>query len=146
MIDTDKYEGHTEEPWLLAIWESGERVSADKEKDPTYCYNYEVVDEEDNVIASIEESGGGLYADSNANLLADAPLLLAEVKRLRKLEAAVVGSWMETINRGSSWHKQLRDPCVELGYLTYDDCYELPKKYQDMAKEWVKEYYGDDDE
>ena len=82
MIDTDKYEGHTEEPWLLAIWESGERVSADKEKDPTYCYNYEVVDEEDNVIASIEEPGGGLYADSNANLLADAPLLLEEVKML----------------------------------------------------------------
>ena len=83
MIDTDKYTGHTEGPWLLAIWESGERVSADKEKDPTYCYNYEVVDEEDNVIASIEEPGGGLYADSNANLLADAPLLLEAYKRLR---------------------------------------------------------------
>lgn len=73
-------------------------------------------------------------------------LLLDEVKRLRKLEAAVVGSWMETINRGSSWHKQLRDPCVELGYLTYNDGYELPEEYQDMAKEWVKEYYGDDEE
>ena len=73
--------------------------------------------------------------------------LLAEVKRLQKLEAAVVGSWMETINRGSSWHKQLRDPCVQLGYLTYaDHWYELSEEYQDMAKQWVREYYGDEEE
>ena len=73
--------------------------------------------------------------------------LLAEVKRLQKLEAAVVGSWMVTINQGSSWHKQLRDPCVELGYLTHaDHWYELSEEYQDMAKEWVKENYGDEEE
>jgi hypothetical protein len=79
--------------------------------------------------------------------LTDAPLLLAEVKRLQKLEAAVVGSWMETINRGSNWHKQLRDPCVELGYLTYNEgWYELSEEYQDMAKQWVREHYGDEEE
>ena len=72
---------------------------------------------------------------------------LTEVKRLRKLEAAVVGSWMETINRRSNWHKQLRDPCVELGYLTYaDHWYELSEEYQDMAKQWVREWYGDEEE
>ena len=73
--------------------------------------------------------------------------LLAEVKRLQKLEAAVVGSWMESIDRGSDWHKQLRDPCVQLGYLTYaDHWYELSEEYQDMAKQWVREYYGDEEE
>ena len=73
--------------------------------------------------------------------------LLAEVKRFRKLEAALVGSWMETIDRRSDWHKQLRDPCVELGYLTYaDHWYELSEEYQDMAKQWVREWYGDEEE
>ncbi len=107
MIDTDKYTGHTEGPWLLAIWESGERVSADKEKDPTYCYNYEVVDEEDNVIASIEEPGGGLYADSNANLLADAPLLLEEVKRLREYNEALLNWMMNHLDRDEDEIKEM---------------------------------------
>lgn len=120
MIDVDKYEGHTPAPWTI-----------------------ELAKAEGGIVRRIIAMN---ICRPDMALLADAPKLLAEVKRLRKLEAAVVGSWMETINRGSSWHKQLRDPCVELGYLTYDDCYELPKKYQDMAKEWVKEYYGDDEE
>ena len=91
-------------------------------------------------------------------------LLLAEVKRLRKLEAAVVGSWMETINRGSSWHKQLRYPCVDLGYLELRDVerilhvgngktithtspeFHLKEEYEEMAKQWIKEEYGVEEE
>jgi len=86
--------------------------------------------------------------------------LITEVKRLRKLEAAVVGSWMETINRGSSWHKQLRYPCVDLGYLELRDVehisrigisytskeYHLKEEYEEMAKQWIKEEYGVEEE
>ena len=89
---------------------------------------------------------------------------IKEIKRLRKLEAAVVGSWMETINRGSSWHKQLRYPCVDLGYLelrnvehtrkgfdgntfTYTSKeFHLKEKYEEMAKQWIKKEYGVEEE
>ena len=136
MIDTDKYEGHTEGPWRTA------------EGQP--------YDDEGSHL-DIEGANGVLVTETsyftdddhpNVQLMADAPLLLEEVKRLQKLEAAVVGSWLETINRGSVWHKQLRGPCVELGYLTRDvmHWYELSEEYQDMAKQWVREWYGDEEE
>tara|TARA_R100000664_G_C2643520_1_gene67408 strand:- start:109 stop:390 length:282 start_codon:yes stop_codon:yes gene_type:complete len=68
-----------------------------------------------------------------------------EVKRLRKLEAAVVGSWMRACDHRGPWHKALRYPCVELGYLTLDGHYfELSEEYQDMAKEWIREQDGED--
>ena len=53
MIDTDKYEGHTEGPWTLYSTASG---------GPTIA---------------------GKLNDVDWQLIADAPLLLAEVKRLR---------------------------------------------------------------
>ena len=59
MIDTDKYEGHTEGPWVV--------------NNP---------DDDESLIFSV----GALKFVSSANtrLMADAPLLLAEVKRLRE--------------------------------------------------------------
>jgi len=78
-IDTDKYEGHTPAPWRV----EGELTEGD-----------------DNIGQSGDSTlsihGDGLYigeigADygihetiANAQLMADAPLLLAEVKRLRE--------------------------------------------------------------
>ena len=142
MIDTDKYEGHD-----LAKG----RVGSD----------YNIYDRKGNIIFDADDVGSNM---ATLNLLADAPLLLAEVKRLRKLEAAVVGSWMETINRGSSWHKQLRYPCVELGYLELRDVerilhvgngktithtspeFHLKEEYEEMAKQWIKEEYGVEEE
>ena len=89
----------------------------------------------------------------NEKLLEDAvEKLLTEVDRLRKLEAAVVGSWMRSCNHSGPWHKALRYPCLELGYLTLngqtaaDQYYELSEEYQDMAKEWMKEKDGDEEE
>lgn len=91
-------------------------------------------------------------------------LLLEEVKRLRKLEAAVVGSWMEACKYGASWHKELRYPCVNLGYLELRDVehtrkgfdgntytytnreYHLKEEYEEMAKQWIKEEYGVEEE
>ena len=90
--------------------------------------------------------------------------LIAEVKRLRKLEAAVVGSWMESCNRGSPWHKQLRNPCVDLGYLELCDVervvelfdgktvthnsreYQLKVEHEKMAKQWIWDEYGVEEE
>ena len=64
MIDTDKYEGHTPAPWEV--------------NNP---------DDDESLIFSV----GALKFVSSANtrLIADAPLLLAEVKRLREAIADV---------------------------------------------------------
>jgi len=63
MIDTDKYEGHTEGQWA---WEKGAlKVLHVKNSKPMHTLLH---DEK---------------KDIDAQLIADAPLLLAEVKRLR---------------------------------------------------------------
>ena len=142
MIDTDKYEGHD-----LAKG----RVGSD----------YNIYDRKGNIIFDADDVGSNM---ATLNLLADAPLLLEEVKRLRKLEAAVVGSWMEACKHGASWHKELRYPCVDLGYLELRDVehtrkgfdgntftytnreYHLKEEYEEMAKQWIKEEYGDEEE
>jgi hypothetical protein len=69
MIDTDKYEGHTEGPWM---WyrEDGD---------------VDLVVANDQCRTVLEEVKA-LYSEANENLIADAPLLLAEVKRLRMID------------------------------------------------------------
>lgn len=135
MIDTDKYEGHTEGPWV-----------ATQIKRSEYPDEY-IIESGDGMLMT---GFVGLGNDGvNAKLMADAPLLLAEVKRLRKLEAAVVGSWMEACEHRGPWHKALRYPCVELGYLVLEGhTFELAEEYQEMAKEWIRqkmvEIYGED--
>ena len=63
MIDTDKYEGHDL---------SKGRVGSD----------YNIYDRKGNIIFDADDVGSNM---ATLNLLADAPLLLAEVKRLRGL-------------------------------------------------------------
>ena len=80
MIDTDKYEGHTPAPWRIVEPSPGEqhhfyRIESETEFDEmlghnTWVAHTCVIHEEDD--------------DSrNTFLIADAPLLLQEVKRLR---------------------------------------------------------------
>jgi len=75
MIDTDKYENHTPERWTV------------DEEDP--C---RVIDVQDCTIARTDFLDLGDIDDerewqlTNAQLIADAPLLLAEVKRLQRYE------------------------------------------------------------
>lgn len=78
MIDTDKYEGHTPTPWMNEYDEElGEHII---------------------------ESHDGMIADRvlgvDADLIADAPLLLAEVKRLREIEQEWLVMWatLEELN------------------------------------------------
>ena len=69
MIDTDKYEGHQPAPWL-------------RDSNDVYT-NDGLLSIADVVILG---DGDKLYRKcvANAQLIADAPLLLAEVKRLRE--------------------------------------------------------------
>ena len=65
MIDTDKYEGHTEGEWILNRSEANPTEFLLKCGDVTITW--------------LEPS------EADAQLIADAPLLLAEVKRLREI-------------------------------------------------------------
>tara|TARA_Y100000994_G_C15318124_1_gene286811 strand:+ start:21 stop:371 length:351 start_codon:yes stop_codon:yes gene_type:complete len=75
MIDTDKYEGHTRGPW---------RYYDDEEHD---CWVFEGEDIEAQArvafFAFTPCEGIAYLDDPDLNLMIDAPLLLAEVKRLR---------------------------------------------------------------
>jgi len=71
MIDTDKYEGHTEGKWILGEYKGRPSISAVEDVEtPTWVRNI----------------ARGLNPSQTADhaLLLDAPLLLAEVIRLRK--------------------------------------------------------------
>ena len=63
----------------------------------------------------------GVEGNEYGDLVEYISKLLAEVKRLRKLEAAVVGSWMRACDHRGPWHKALRGPCVDLGYFELRD-------------------------
>jgi len=74
MIDTDKYEGHTPAPWC-------------------YYHSNQFIETEEGIhlftnCMSINDPAH----DANSELVADAPLLLAEVKRLRKITDFVKSS------------------------------------------------------
>ena len=72
MIDTDKYEGHTEGKWILNEYKGRPSISAVKDVEtPTW----------------VRSIATGLNPSQTADhaLLLDAPLLLAEVKRLHEM-------------------------------------------------------------
>ena len=74
MIDTDKYKGHTEGDDEVGWRINNNFVSNGK------CPN-------DRYIAYVRDVREGIaipFSDADANLIADAPKLLAEVKRLRE--------------------------------------------------------------
>ncbi len=78
MIDTDKYEGHTPAPWEYNTDDDGWTLAAVRERDDP---------DRDEFIALITGPDGDPYLTMNADLklIADVPLLLAEVKRLRSI-------------------------------------------------------------
>ena len=74
MIDTDKYEGHTPGPWQFDGIECVSGCGPHPTEEPvlaTLHVNEEFMLTEENMLA-------------NGKLIADAPLLLEEVKRLRE--------------------------------------------------------------
>ena len=76
MIDTDKYEGHTPAPWANEYDEElGEHT----------------IESHDGMIAQ-------RVLGVDADLIADAPLLLEEVKRLRE-ENKILAKYMEIVQK-----------------------------------------------
>ena len=92
MIDTDKYEGHTEGPWEMNTNDRGQVWVSFFHPD------------DDNGDHHLCRITGGVEADDQ--LIADAPLLLAEVKRLREenrslfLRLSEVQEQLNAIHRG----------------------------------------------
>ena len=90
MIDTEKYEGHTPAPWAFTVF------------DPLHLWG------ESPII-----SGGEGYSQNKADwkLIADAPLLLAEVKRLSALADALwklIPSYLST-EATDVWNEHMGD-------------------------------------
>jgi hypothetical protein len=86
MIDTDKYEGHTPAPWRTA-----EGQPYDDEGS-----HLDIVDA--NGVLVTETSYFTDNDHPNARLIADAPLLLAEVKRLREGRLELINEVIRIIN------------------------------------------------
>ena len=81
MIDTDKYEGHTEGPW-------------DRDGDTIFKYHKER--EKWVPVQCNEEKDKAWEADML--LIEDAPLLLAEIKRLRKGISALMDNMTTAVH------------------------------------------------
>ncbi len=116
MIDTDKYEGHTEGPWqplFNGTADSNGRASTIETQATHPPYG--------NKILITEIHSQPCLADplqdceANAQLIADAPLLLAEVKRLTKFRDRVLAAFVEMPRNGRSLTYLLD----ELGYLNH---------------------------
>ena len=94
MIDESKYEGHTEGKWeynsatILATAKGGNEIIAEYP-----CWNYN----KDQLITKEEET--------NLRLMADAPLLLAEVKRLKKV-IEIMSYRMNPVDEGCTLHEE----------------------------------------
>jgi hypothetical protein len=94
MIDIDKYEGHTEGPWNLTP--EGHIVADDM---TVVCNKY---------TKRIVETN-----HKDTQLIADAPLLLAEVKRLRKQ----LGAYMRFQLWVQEKHNEIHDSYEEIDEL-----------------------------
>jgi hypothetical protein len=112
MIDTDKYEGHSE---MIDANEIGE------------IWEY--------LADTISEDNRG-RAEANYNLVADAPLLLAEVKRLREK--------LESIQNSMAWTVQV---WWNENYMGREGWMEqMCEVYADLAKGIEAQYHGEEEE
>ena len=114
MIDTDKYEGHD-----LAKG----RVGSD----------YNIYDRKGNIIFDADDVGSNM---ATLNLLADAPLLLEEVKRLREELEGIKNSMAWTVQVWWNENYMGREGWME----------QMCEVYADLAKEIEAQYHGDEEE
>jgi len=124
MIDTNKYEGHTEGPWHFCL---GYDIESD-----TYTGINPLKGGGDRVngpvILSNYQFAKGTYGQRvDAQLIEDSPLLLAEVKRLRKI---IYKCWKDSdhslyylqvklLNDQEHWYQEMM---CEDGSCEDDDC------------------------
>ena len=132
MIDTDKYEGHTEGPWY----------AEEEEQEDGKAWTVRGADH-----WVVMESDGCLRIDwkkEDALLAADAPLLLEEVKRLREEKTFL---W-ETYLKESAEVKRLREENETLRKMDWEyECLwtwlaentNLLNTIEPLMEEWKKE-------
>jgi hypothetical protein len=85
MIDTDKYEGHTPAPWKHTHIKPNAVVYENFEISFIHTIRGEEIKIADVHLTPDQADGWGFENwKANAQLIADAPLLLAEVKQLRE--------------------------------------------------------------
>ena len=127
MIDTDKYEGHTPAPWTIDVHKVGKDISA-------IVIESNMTTHTNCVLAEVEVENK--YAEVDAQLIADAPLILqalidkqeeytrftlyaqAEIKRLRdaideianEIEAAELGYASTYVVRNPYTSKDVLQP------------------------------------
>ena len=119
MIDTDKYEGHTPGPWVAVhkYWlkegsygrglrNEGAEDAGNYAKSLVYTEAY-LNAEDDWGIPKLDwgsvVNGVCIENKATANLVADAPLLLAEVKRIQQDTLKVVSEWFDSDE--NEWRK-----------------------------------------
>ncbi len=118
MIDTDKYEGHTEGPWVCTrspvngggqFWSVVDHTQPTDVGDDTLG-NWRIAD-----IIDFE---------ADAQLIADAPLLLQEVKRLReqgrKLIEAAERVRSDISDQDTGWYYQLGNHIEKMNRLVIE--------------------------
>ena len=124
MIDTDKYEGHTPAPWMMGEYKGRPSIYAG---DETF----------------VRSIARGLNPSQTAdhNLIADAPKLLAEVKRLRKqyteLREALVGD-------SPNWtQEELIEKVLEIydKALVFDIIYDFNERMQLQSESYENELW-----
>ena len=93
MIDTDKYEGHTEGSWVV---KKGERMRVWHQKNEMTS----------TLICSMQATHCEPQ-DADAQLIADAPLLLAEVKRLREEIERIAGITNGYVGPTKAWAEHI---------------------------------------
>jgi hypothetical protein len=122
MIDTDKYEGHTPAPWLnhnpddpLAHrHDQCDFMVGTYQKSKNGSMYFKLIADWGGCVNCLPDANSVIaeYPDwANARLIADAPLLLEEVKRLR-----------EEISRLNKWEDNVRE---FFGYDAMIDFYDM---------------------
>tara|TARA_R100000655_G_scaffold102201_1_gene147870 strand:+ start:374 stop:757 length:384 start_codon:yes stop_codon:yes gene_type:complete len=109
MIDTDKYEGHTPRPWLA----THDLVETEAKYGGTFTHiiNHDGwrvwVGKKDADVPHLQNnrSGSENLNEADARLIADAPLLLEEVKRLRK-ELDLYKTRYLKMTEGMDWQEE----------------------------------------
>ena len=132
MIDTDKYEGHTEGKWKLHYDDSavdGDYLDYGAQLDPVGALHPMLI--------------------ADAQLIADAPLLLAEVKRLTEFRDKVLAAFIE-MPRNSRSLTYLLDDEGYLKHYSREDylkglhphslgLYELHEEWKEKAQQYLGE-------
>ena len=101
MIDTDKYEGHTPGPLLHGAWKLGHSGVS-----PFVHIGELTIHATNDYLQEID------MGDANARLIADAPKLLTEVKRLRNSEKvlkSILSGYLSTEQIQFHYEKRLKE-------------------------------------